>query len=134
MRRTALAAILAATMAVPACAQMTAPPPEPYQRVADLVPLPDFIPGLGTLYVDPETLPAGPFLAFDRAGALVSTIYMIPIEDLSPDTSFNDLAVPSAPVDHTDISYNAGHPGVERPHMHIVLWHVPAAEEARVAE
>ena len=21
--------------------------------------------------------------------------------------------------------YNAGHPGVEKPHYHIVLWHVP---------
>jgi hypothetical protein len=24
--------------------------------------------------------------------------------------------------------YNAGHPGVEQPHYHIVLWHVPEAD------
>jgi hypothetical protein len=29
---------------------------------------------LGTLYVDPETLPAGPFLAYDHQGKLVSTV------------------------------------------------------------
>ena len=51
------------------------PPGEPYQRVSDLVKLPEFIPGLGVLYVDPNTLPAGPFLAYDREGNLVSTIY-----------------------------------------------------------
>ena len=37
--------------------------------------LPDFLPGLGTLYVNPSTLPEGPFLAYDHAGKLVSTIY-----------------------------------------------------------
>jgi hypothetical protein len=59
---------------------------------------------------------------------------MIPVEALNPDTSFNNLAVPAAAVDHTDIYFNAGHPGVEKPHAHIVLWHVPAGEETRVAE
>ena len=58
-----------------------APPPAPYKKVSELVKLPDFLPGIGTLYVDPKTLPAGPFLAYDHAGKLVSTIYMIPIKD-----------------------------------------------------
>jgi hypothetical protein len=37
--------------AVPVLAQdrMTAPPPAPFAKVSDLVPLPDFLPGLGTL-------------------------------------------------------------------------------------
>jgi hypothetical protein len=30
--------------------------------------------------------------------------------------------------------FNAGHPGVEVPHYHIVLWHVPKADEASVAK
>lgn len=111
----------------------TSPPEAPYEQVSKLVKLPDFIPGLGQLFVDPATLPAGPFLAYDHDGALVSTIYMIPIDDLNPDKNFNDLAA-QANVDHVDIYYNAGHPGVEVPHAHIVLWHVPAAEEARVAK
>jgi hypothetical protein len=28
--------------------------------------------------------------------------------------------------------YNAGHPGVEVPHYHIVLWHVTKAQEKLV--
>ena len=110
----------------------TAPPDAPYEPVSELVELPDFVPGLGQLFVDPGTLPAGPFLAYDRDGALVSTIYMIPIDDLNPDNSFDDLAAPGGDVDHVDVHYNAGHPGVEVPHAHVVLWHV--AEEARVQE
>jgi hypothetical protein len=110
-----------------------APPPAPFEKVSTLVALPDFLPGIGDLYVDPATLPAGPFLAYDHAGAIVSTIYMIPIEALQNQTSFDDLAVPGGAVDHVDIYYNAGHPGVETPHAHVVLWHVPAADEKMVA-
>lgn len=111
-----------------------APPAAPYQKVSDLVPLPDFIPGLGQLFVDPETLPAGPFLAYDHDGQLVSTVYMVPIEDLNPDKGFDDLLAPGGAVDHVDVHYNAGHPGVEMPHAHVVLWHVSKDDEARVAQ
>jgi hypothetical protein len=127
------AGILAA-FALPAAAQETAPPGGAYQAVSALVPLPDFLPGLGQLYVDPATLPAGPFLAYDHDGKLVSTIYMIPVEDLNPDKKFEDLAVGAPNVDHVDVYFNAGHPGVEKPHAHVVLWHVPAADEAKVAQ
>lgn len=112
----------------------TSPPEAPFQKVSDLVPLPDFLPGMGELFVDPATLPAGPFVAYDHDGRLVSTTYMIPISDLNPDTSFDNLAVPGVTVDHTDIYYNAGHPGVEVPHVHIVLWHVSVEDEASVAK
>ena len=61
------------------------PPEAPYKAVSSLVKLPDFIPGLGQLFVDPATLSAGPFLAYDRDGKLVSTIYMIPIQDMVPE-------------------------------------------------
>lgn len=111
-----------------------APPEAPYKAVSSLVKLPDFIPGMGQLFVDPATLPAGPFLAYDHDGKLVSTIYMIPIKEMVPEKSFTDLKVAGVKVDHTDIMYNAGHPGVETPHIHIVLWHIPAAEESRVAK
>ena len=95
--------------------------------------LPDFLPGLGQLYVDPETLPAGPFLAYDRDGRLVSTVYMLPIDDLTnKDKRFDDLAAPGGKVDHVDVYFNAGHPGREA-HAHVVLWHVPKADETRVA-
>jgi len=132
LRMTFAASIL--SLAAPAFAQEAAPPSDPYKKVSELVTLPDFLPGLGQLYVDPASLPAGPFLAYDHDGKLVSTIYMLPVEDLNPDKRFEDLAVGTAAVDHVDVYFNAGHPGVEKPHAHVVLWHVPAADEARVAE
>ena len=130
----ALAAMLAGS--IPALAQdiTKSPPPAPYQQVSKLVKLPDFLPGIGQLFVDPATLPAGPFLAYDHDGKLVSTIYMIPVKDLNPDKTFDNLAAPGGNVDHVDIYFNAGHPGIEKPHAHIVLWHVPPADEARVAQ
>jgi hypothetical protein len=106
----------------------SAPPGGAYQKVSDLVALPEFIPGLGTLYVQPATLPAGPFLAYDRDGRLVSTIYMIPLADIEAQKKHDGLAVGSEHVVDVDMYYNAGHPGVEQPHYHVVLWHVPEAD------
>ena len=110
------------------------PPSGAFKAVSSLVKLPDFLPGMGQLYVDPASLPAGPFLAYDHDGKLVSTIYMLPIKDLNPDKRFEDLKAPGGNVDHVDVYFNAGHPGVEEPHVHVVLWHVPVADEARVAQ
>ena len=122
--------------ALPAVAQSVekAPPGGAYKKVSELVKLPDFLPGIGTLYVDPKTLPEGPFLAYDHAGKLVSTIYMIPLKDLDAQKKWDDLAAPGGNVDHVSIYYNAGHPGVQEPHYHIVLWHVPKAQEQLVAK
>jgi hypothetical protein len=92
--------------------------------VSSLVQLPDFVSGLGTLYVDPATLPQGPFLAYDQQGNLVSSIYMLPIRDLRSRTSFNDLAGAHAKTDHVDVYANNGHPGVPVPHYHVVLWYI----------
>ncbi len=113
---------------------MKAPPGDGYRKVSELVPLPDFIPGLGTLYVKPDTLPAGPFLAYDRQGNLVSTIYMVPVKDIEAHKALDDLAVAQAPVDHVDFHYNAGHPGVPEPHYHVILWHVPESQEKALAQ
>jgi hypothetical protein len=110
------------------------PPPAPYQKVSELVKLPEFLPGIGTLYVNPKTLPDGPFLAYDRQGKLVSTIYMIPLKELDAHKNIAELSAPGGRVDHVSIEYNAGHPGVPEPHYHIVLWHVPKAEEKLVAK
>jgi len=127
-------AVAAATAADAAESVEKAPPPAPFQKVSKLVKLPDFLPGIGDLYVDPATLPAGPFLAYDHDGKIVSTIYMVPIEDLQAKKSFDNLSAVGGAVDHTDVYFNAGHPGVEKPHVHVVLWHVPAADEASVAK
>ena len=103
-----------------------APPPAPYKMVSSLVQLPEFIPGLGTLYVDPATLPAGPFLAYGKNKKLVSTIYMIPLKNINDHKDFKDLKVAHRKVDHVDMLFNAGHPGVPEPHYHIILWYISA--------
>ena len=101
------AAVLIGALMTPAQAAdqvEKAPPTGAYKKVSELVKLPDFLPGLGQLYVDPMTLPAGPFLAYDREGRLVSTVYMLPVEDLSnKDKRFDDLAAPGGKVDHVDV-------------------------------
>lgn len=136
------AALLALTAAAPGLALAAehrrgvehAPPGGGFQPVSKLVKLPDFLPGLGSLYVNPSTLPAGPFLAYDHKGRLVSTIYMILLKDLNAQKEFADLAAPGdVRVDHVSLYYNAGHPGVPEPHYHIILWHITAAEQSRVA-
>jgi hypothetical protein len=118
----------------PAAAQQQAPPGGAYQPVSKLVALPDFLPGLGTLYVDPATLPAGPFLAYDHDRHLVSSLYMIPLKDMNARKSFDNLQVARERVDHVDVVFNAGHPGVAEPHYHIVLWYVSPERAAQLAK
>jgi len=110
------------------------PPGGKYKKVSTLVALPDFVPGMGTLYVDPATLPAGPFLAYDHRGHLVSSIYMIPIRDLTAQTAFSGLKIAQATADHVDIVFNAGHPGVAEPHYHIIVWYVSAERAAQLSK
>jgi len=109
------------------------PPPRGFKRVSDLVKLPRFLPGLGVLYVRPETLPAGPFLAYDRRGRRVSTVYMILVEDIGNRKKFA-LAGFAGRNDHVSMYFNGGHPGVDVPHYHVVIWHVNKRGEARVAK
>ncbi len=136
LKRLQLVGVLLATVLVASACSMTAsadtkaPPGGNFKAVSGLVPLPNFIPGLGTLYVDPATLPAGPFLAYNREGSLVSSIFMIPIEDIQVHKSFNNLGVAKEKVDHVDMYFNAGHPGVAIPHYHVVLWYVSPEKAA----
>jgi putative peptidoglycan binding protein len=109
---------------------LKAPPGGDFKKVSSLVQLPDFVSGLGTLYVDPATLPQGPFLAYDRQGNLVSSVYMLTLKDLRARKAFNDLAVAHAKVDHVDVYANNGHPGVPEPHYHVVLWYISREQTA----
>ena len=116
------------------CAQAQAPMAPPggeYKKVSTLVPLPDYLPGLGTLYVDPKTLPVGPVLAYDKEGHLVGSVYMVPVQDIEAHTKLDKLNVAKEKVDHVDMYYNAGHPGVPEPHYHVVLWYVTADKEPK---
>jgi hypothetical protein len=117
-----------------ATAQRSAPPGGAYKLVSSLVPLPEFVPGLGTLYVDPASLPAGPFLGYDHQGKLVSSIYMIPLKDMNAQKAFSDLKVAHERVDHVDIIYNAGHPGVAEPHYHVIVWYVSPQRASELAK
>jgi hypothetical protein len=128
----ALALALPTAMLVPAtsAADITKTPPAKFKKVSTLVKLPDFIPGMGTLYVDPATLPVGPFLGYNRGGKLVNVIYMVPMKDLEAHKNFDALggAAKGLKVDHTAIEFNPGHPGVEEPHYHVTQWLIsPAA-------
>lgn len=130
---TALAFSASSTLAQEDDALQMAPPGAPYIQVSDALPLPAFIPGLGTLFVDPEALPAGPFLAYDHDGKLSATIYMTPLKELQNGTAYDGLALGNPTVTSVDIYYNAGHPGVEEPHAHVVLFHDDEAK-SRLAE
>lgn len=135
---TALAALFlgATAMAQPDghAVPLKSPPPAPFKQVSTLVHLPAYLPPYGTLYVDPATLPAGPFLGYDRHGRLADVIYMIPLQDINSKKNFENLGarIPGLKVDHTDVSYNAGHPGVAMPHIHIVQWLISPAQEAKM--
>ena len=56
------------------------------------------------------------------------------IEETARQLSLAEATSPGGAVDHVDVYFNAGHPGVEKPHAHVVLWHVPEADESRVAQ
>jgi hypothetical protein len=115
---------------------MKAPPPAKFQSVHKLLGLPDFLPGLGTLYVDPATAPAGPFLGYDHKHRLVNVTYMIPLKDMDAHKNFENLgeSVAGTKVNHVDINYNPGHAGVAEPHYHITLWFISAEEQAKIMQ
>jgi hypothetical protein len=104
-----------------------------YKKVSSLVNFPPFFPGIGALYVQPEKLPNGPYRAFDRRGRLSSTIYMLPIEDLENRKQF-DLEGLAGKGDHVTFYFNSGHPGLDKPHYHIHIWHVSKKGEEQVAK
>jgi hypothetical protein len=126
-------ALLAAALAG-CCGVPKEPPGGAYRKVSELVRFPDFYPGLGTLYVQPETLPVGPFRAYDRNGRLVSTIYMVPLQTLNAHTMLDTIQGSPVPVDHVAMHYTSGHPGVDQPHYHVILWHVSSEQAAKLME
>jgi len=99
-------------------------PPAEFKKVSSLVKLPDYLPGMGTLYVNPATLPYGPFLGYDKKDKLVNVIYMVPTKDLDEHKAIDNLGkdIPGLKINHVDFMYNPGHPGVPEPHYHITLW------------
>lgn len=109
--------------------------PDGYVPASELLPLPDFIPGAGSLYIDPANAPVGPWFSFSREGELVEVLFMVPLSDLDAATSWDDLATgvfadpEIGAIDHVDLSYNGGHPGMAEPHYHVRLVLVDAATQ-----
>lgn len=131
----ALALPLALAAPATFAADVTSSPPASFKKVSSLVKLPDFVPGLGTLYVDPATLPVGPFLGYSHKGKLINITYMVPLKDIEAHKSFDTLGTVASGIklDHTDIQHNPGHPGVEEPHYHVVQWLIsPASVKAEM--
>jgi len=133
MRRAILGAVAVAfLLSVPAAlsarkSDVTTSPPANFKKVSSLVKLPDYLPGLGVLYVDPSTLPVGPFLGYDKDGKLVNITYMIPVKDFEAHKNMTDLGanLGDLKIDHTDIEFNPGHPGVQEAHYHVIEWLIP---------
>lgn len=127
-----LAAIAAATILLMAITSVRAqdlsvsPPPAPYVSVADILPLPAFIPGAGALFIDPANAPVGPWLSYGADGNLLEILFMVPLSGMTAAQNWDNLATGlfgelGATVDQVDISYNGGHPGMAEPHYHIRL-------------
>jgi hypothetical protein len=108
-----LAAFAILTLTAPGwAADIHKSPPANFKKVSELVSLPDYLPGMGTLYVDAKTLPVGPFLGYDKQSRLVNMIYMVPLSDIDAHKPMTDLGSAAAglKIDHTDMEYNPGHP------------------------
>lgn len=113
---------------------MQLPAPEPYVSVADILPLPDFIPGAGGLYIDPANAPVGPWLSYGKDGNLIEILFMVPLSGMQAAENWEDLATGlvgelGVTIDHVDLSYNGGHPGMAEPHYHIRLVLVDAGTQ-----
>jgi hypothetical protein len=105
-------------------------PPAGYKKVSELTKLPEMMPGLGVLYVDPAMMPMGPYLGYDKDNKLINVVYMVPLKQLDDHKNFTNLGAnfDKLDIDHTDIVFNAGHEGMDEAHYHIVEWLVTNEE------
>src|SRR5438094_10434027 len=69
---------LVAVTGVAVAADIHSQPPANFKKVSTLVKLPEYLAGLGVLYVDPSTLPVGPFPGSDQKHHLVNVTYIVP--------------------------------------------------------
>lgn len=119
-----------------AAASIESKPPAGFVKVSDALQnkAMAFIPGLGTLYVDPKTLPAGPFLGYDKSGRLVNVTYMLPTADIDKNKSWPVLgeAAKGLKIDHTEVHVSDAHPGVAERHVHVINWLISDAEKKKL--
>ena len=89
-------------------------------------PLLDRIPGIARM--DPP-LKDGSALAYDRAGAIVATVYRRPAKDVAQN-GFEAAGPTVRPIDHVSVYGVPAEAGLPEAQMYIVFWHVSAAAAA----
>jgi hyperosmotically inducible periplasmic protein len=89
-------------------------------------PLLDRLPGIAQ--VDIATGVDGA-LAYDKAGAVVATVYVRPVRSLAQ-TGFDALGPTARPITHVSVYGAPADAGAPEPLMYIVFWHVSAADAA----
>ena len=127
IRPTLLLAVVLA-LASTALAQNLDPAlPDGYVSASEILPLPEFIPGAGALYIDPANAPVGPWLSYGNDGRLVEVLFMVPVSQMTASNSWENLAAGAfdslglGAIDHVDISFNPGHAGMAEAHYHLRL-------------
>jgi hypothetical protein len=135
------AALLATTATAGAQSEFDPPLPEGYVSVSEIVRLPEFIPGVGALYIHPDNAPVGPWLSYGNDGRLVEVLFMVPVSEMQASTNWEDLAAGAfaslgvSRIDHVDVSFNGGHPGMAEAHYHFRIVLVDNdAQQAALAE
>lgn len=94
--------------------------PEGYVSASEILPLPNFIPGAGSLYTDPANMPVGPWLAYGKDDNLVEVLYMVPLSQMNESQNWDGLSAGvleqlGVSVNHVDITYNGGTPAWPNP-------------------
>jgi hypothetical protein len=121
------AALLGLSAAASAQSELDPPLPEGYVSVSDIVQLPEFIPGVGALYIHPDNAPVGPWLAYGNDDDLVEVVFMVPLSEMQSFSDWENLAggtfgtLGVSNIDHVDVSFNGGHPGMAEAHYHFRL-------------
>jgi BON domain len=89
-------------------------------------PLQERIPGIARM--DPP-LGDGGALAYDRAGAIVATVYRRPSKDVAQN-GFEAVGPTVRPIDHVSVYGVPAEAGLPEGQLYIVFWHVSAAAAA----
>ena len=96
-------------------------------RMIGVGPLQERIPGLR--HVDPAP-PGGPALAYDSAGAVVATVFVRSLRDISVN-GFDEAGSTARPINHISLYPVPATAGQPEALVTIVLWHIsPAAAAA----
>jgi len=78
--------------------------------------------------------PGGTYKKVSTLVPLPAFVPGLPLKDMNAQKAFSGLKVAQERVDHVDIVFNAGHPGVAEPHYHVIVWYVSPQRAAQLAK